>query len=368
MRARIEATKGSAMDVGVQTVFSSAGWHGMTDAQVYEEDTRLALLAEELGFDVVWAVEHHFYDYSFCPDNTEWLAYIAGRTSRIDVGTAAVIMPWNDPLRVAEKISLLDQVSGGRVRLGLGRGLSRREFGHFRGVNMDESRRRFDEGSEMVVKALENGYIEGDGEFYPQVRTPIRPAPSRSFAHRLYAVASSDDSVEAAARLRASMVMFADRAWKHRMPSIEKWRALYEEFHGEPAPPPMICDFVYCSADADVAAEKGPGYMAVYLQSVLEHYEVMGDHFEGLEGYSAYATAAQALRKMGDAGFLNGFLSATASGTPEQVIAKYRERYELLGGFEAAPAFRFGGIPYDEAEASMRLFAAEVLPVLKSWD
>ena len=56
-----------------------------------------------------------------------------------------------------------------------------------------------------------------------------------------------------------------------------------------------------------------------------------------------------------------------ASGTPEQVIAKYRARWELLGPFEAAPVFRFGGIPYDDAEASLRLFAADVLPELKSW-
>jgi hypothetical protein len=70
---------------------------------------------------------------------------------------------------------------------------------------------------------------------------------------------------------------------------------------------------------------------------------------------------------MGAAGFMEGFLDATAHGTPEQVIEKYRSRWELLGPFEAAPAFRFGGIPYDEAEASMRLFAREVLPELQSW-
>jgi alkanesulfonate monooxygenase SsuD/methylene tetrahydromethanopterin reductase-like flavin-dependent oxidoreductase (luciferase family) len=355
------------MDVGIQTVFSSHGWPGITDSEVYDEDTRLALLADELGFDVVWAVEHHFYDYSYCPDNTEWLAYIAGRTERVDVGTAAIIMPWNDPLRVAEKVALLDQVSGGRLRLGFGRGLSRREYSHFSGIEMGESRGRFDEGTAMVMNALETGFIEGDGPYYPQPRTPIRPKPARSFAGRVYAVASSDDSIEAAARLKASMVMFADRSWKSRMPSIEKWRGLYEDFHGEAPPPPMICDFVYCHSDPDVAGERGPGYLATYLQSVLEHYEVMGDHFETIEGYTAYAGAAHALRKMGETGFLNGFLSATASGTPEQIIAAYRERYEMMGGFEAAPAFRFGGIPYDQAEASLRLFAAEVLPELKSW-
>jgi alkanesulfonate monooxygenase SsuD/methylene tetrahydromethanopterin reductase-like flavin-dependent oxidoreductase (luciferase family) len=354
------------MDVGIQTVFSSYGWPGITDGQVYAEETQLALLAEELGFDVVWAVEHHFFDYSFCPDNTEWLSFIAGRTRTIDIGTAAVIMPWNDPLRVAERIALLDQMSEGRLRFGMGRGLSRREFAAF-GIDMEESRERFDEGSLMVTRALETGFIEGAGPHYPQPRAPIRPAPSRSFDGRLYAVASSDDSVEAAARLKAAMVMFADRSWKSRLPSIERWRSLYREFHDAEPPPPLICDFVYCHADEAVAAERGTQYIANYLQSVLEHYEVMGDHFEGLKGYDAYATASTVLRQVGESGFLKGFLDATASGTPEQIIAKYRARWELLGGFEAAPAFRFGGVPFDEVESGMRLFAAEVLPEIRSW-
>lgn len=355
------------MDVGIQTIFSSHGWDGITDAQVYAEDTELALLAEQLGFDVVWAVEHHFYDYSFCPDNTEWLAYIAGRTERIDVGTAAIIMPWNDPLRVAEKVALLDQVAGGRLRLGLGRGLSRREYSHFSTIGMEESRDRFDEGSMMVKRALETGYIEGDGPYYPQPRTPIRPAPSRSFDGRTYAVASSDDSIEAAAQLKAAMVMFSDRRWESRLPSIEKWRGMYRDFHHEEPPPPLICDFVYCTPDEETAAAKGPGYIAAYLESVLEHYEIMGDHFETTKGYEAYASASAVLNRVGMTGFLEGFLSATCYGTPEQIIEKYRARRELLGDFEAAPAFRFGGIPFAEAKASVTLFAEEVIPELKRW-
>ncbi len=355
------------MDVGLLMVFASDGWPGITDGQVYDEEIRLALLAEELGFDVAWAAEHHFFGYSFCPDNTELLAYLAGATSTIDLGTAAVIMPWNEPLRVAEKIALLDHIAEGRLRFGMGRGLSRREYDHFRGIEMDESRGRFDEGSLMVQAALETGYIEGDGPFYPQKRTPIRPAPERSFAGRTYAVASSDDSLEACARLGAAMVMFSDRSWSARLPSIEKWRELHRTFHDTEPPAPLICDFVYCHEDADIAAERGPAYIAPYLESVLEHYEIMGDHFADLKGYEAYAGAAGALRRMGESGFLVGFLKATAHGTPEQVIEQYRARWDLIGPFEAAPAFRFGGIPFDQAEASMRLFAAEVLPELHSW-
>ena len=355
------------MDVGVQCIFASAGWPGISDTQVYDEDTRLALLAEELGFDVIWAVEHHFFDYSYCPDNMQWLSYIAGRTDRIKLGTAAVIMPWNEPLRVAEKVSLLDELSGGRVKFGMGRGLSRREFAMFRGIEMDESRARFDEASMMVQRALETGFIEGDGPFYPQPRAPIRPAPTRTFAGRTYAVASSDDSVEAAARLAATMVMFSDRSWKSRLPSIERWRSLFREWHGAEPPAPLVCDFIYCHGDSDVAADRGPRYLATYLESVLEHYEVMGTHFDDTTGYEAYAKAANALRRMGDAGFLQGFLDATAHGTPAQILANYRARWELIGPFEVAPSFRFGGIPYDQAEASMRLFSAEVIPELRSW-
>jgi Luciferase-like monooxygenase len=130
------------MDVGIQMIFSSYGWDGMTDREAWEQEIRLARLADELGFDVIWSVEHHFFDYSFCPDNTQLLSYLAPLCTHADLGTAAIILPWNDPLRVAEKVSVLDLLSNGRVRLGLGRGLARREFAAFRGT-MDESRERF---------------------------------------------------------------------------------------------------------------------------------------------------------------------------------------------------------------------------------
>ena len=355
------------MDVGTQHFFPSYGWDNITDGQVYTDEVELALMAEDLGFDVVWAVEHHFEDYSFCPDNTQLLSYIAGKTSRIDVGTAAVIMPWNEPMRVAEKVARLDELSGGRVRFGIGRGLSRFEYGRMRGIEMSESRERFDEGSVMVMDALETGVIKGDGPFYPQEPAPIRPKPSRSFAGRTYAVASSDDSIDSCARLGAAMVMFADRSWKSRLPSIEQWRELHQKYNDSPPPIPLVCDFIYCHEDAAVAQARAEEHLSIYLASVLSHYEIMGDHFADLKGYDAYAKASGALNKMGDAGFLSGFLQATAYGTPQQIIDKLAERRALIGDFEFAPAFRFGGLPQDQAVASMELFAAEVLPTLHTW-
>ena len=356
------------MDVGIQMVFTSHGWPGIRDSQVYDEELRLARLADELGFDVLWSVEHHFFDYSFCPDNAQLLSWLAAKISHADVGTAAVILPWNDPLRVAEKMALLDHLANGKVRFGMGRGLSRREFAPFRGIAMDESRERFDEASAMILKALETGFIEGNGPHYRQPRIEIRPRPERSFEGRIYAVASSEDSLESAARIKGRMVMFADRSWEHRLPSVETHRAHFRAMHGQEAPPPLTCDYCVCLPGADEAEELAHRHMATYLESILEHYEVMGDHFRDTKGYGAYAAASGALKKMGASGFLKGFLGATAWGTPDRLLRTFEARRQLLGPYELCTSFRFGGMPYDKAEQSLRLFAKEVLPVLKTWN
>ena len=91
------------MKVGLQQVFQNHG-RAVSDGQIVEEEIALGLMAEELGFDELWPVEHHFSDYAACPDNTQFLAYMAARTSRIKLATGAVILPWNQPVRVAEKL------------------------------------------------------------------------------------------------------------------------------------------------------------------------------------------------------------------------------------------------------------------------
>ena len=84
------------MKVGVLLVFQN--WHeDLSDEEMFLAEIRLGEMAETLGYDSVWSVEHHFDDYSMCPDATQSLSYLAGRTSSITLGTGAVILPWNDP-------------------------------------------------------------------------------------------------------------------------------------------------------------------------------------------------------------------------------------------------------------------------------
>src|SRR3979411_407210 len=168
--------EGSSMDVGMMMVFASYGWEHCPDESVWAEEIRLAGLAADLGFDCLWSAEHHFNDYSFVPDNLHLMTYLTARHPDIDVGTAAVILPWHDPLRVAENAAVLDMLSKGRLRLGLGRGLARREFAAFR-LSMDESRGRFDEAAPMIVNALKTGFIEGNRHHYKQPPRESRSAP-----------------------------------------------------------------------------------------------------------------------------------------------------------------------------------------------
>src|SRR5262249_42698669 len=152
------------------------GWENCSDQQVGDEDIRLAQLAADLGFDCLWSAEQHFNDYSFGPDNLALMAHLTALCPAIAVGTARVTVPSHDPLRATENAAVLDLLSKGRLRLGLGRGLARREFAAFR-LSMDESRGRFDEAAPMIINALKTGFIEGNGPYYKQPRIEIRPRP-----------------------------------------------------------------------------------------------------------------------------------------------------------------------------------------------
>ena len=109
------------MDVGMMMIFSSYGWEEGSDGLMWEEELRLAEIAADSGFDCLWSAEHHFNDYSFVPDNLQLMTHVAAKNSNIDVGTAAVILPWHNPLRVAENATVLDQwPAAAGIRTGVG--------------------------------------------------------------------------------------------------------------------------------------------------------------------------------------------------------------------------------------------------------
>ncbi|MEM7541868.1 MAG: LLM class flavin-dependent oxidoreductase [Pseudomonadota bacterium] len=353
------------MKSGYLMLFQNAH-ENMSDADMVKKEMELAVHAEECGFDTVWSAEHHFDWYSMIPDNLQALTYVAAKTSKIMLGTGAVILPWNEPIRVAEKLSMLDALCDGRLIYGIGRGLARKEYEAF-GIEMGEARARFEEAAPMIVDALETGFIEGDGPFYPQKRTEIRPRPSRSFKGRLYGVAMSPDSAPTVGKLGCTMMFFPQFEIEKHVPGVDMWRDAYVEHHGGVAPPPVAIDTSYCHKDAGRAEEVADKYIAAYYLSVLEHYEFLEDYHRDTKGYESYAAAADILKAAGKEQALMDYVSNQACGTPQQILDKLEARRTVLGDFEWNMMLSYGGLPLEDAAASMELIGKEVLPEVRSW-
>lgn len=351
------------MKVGLQQVFQNHG-RDVPDGQVIDEEIALGLLAEQLGFDELWPVEHHFSDYAACPDNTQYLSYMAARTRRIGLATGAVILPWNQPVRVAEKLSLLDHLCGGRAIFGMGRGLARCEYEGM-GVDMAESRQRFDEAAPMILAALESGRMaHKDSGHYRQAATEIRPAPRRSFKDRLYAVGMSPDSVIAAGRLGAQVLLFANRPDQALAETMHSYRDSYRQHHDGTPPRPRVCDFMYCGESEADAVTTGAPAIANYFVSVMNHYELLGDHFP--KGYQDYQAQAAALQAIGKAQACADYVAVQSCGTAEQIVARQKRRHAVLGDYELNVAVRYGGLGIEQCTRSMERFAAGVLPALRA--
>jgi len=155
----------------MSSIFQGFGG-SLSDDEVWQADLHLADLAEPLGFESIWSVEHHFSNYTMCPDVLQFLTYMAGRTKTVKLGSMVLVLPWHDPVRAAEQIIMLDQMSQGRLILGLGRGTGKIEFDGFR-VEMSQARQQFKESAEAILAALETGVMEYDGEYVKQPRIEL---------------------------------------------------------------------------------------------------------------------------------------------------------------------------------------------------
>jgi alkanesulfonate monooxygenase SsuD/methylene tetrahydromethanopterin reductase-like flavin-dependent oxidoreductase (luciferase family) len=161
------------------------------------------------------------------------------------------------------------------------------------------------------------------------------------------------------------MVMFSDRPWPMRLPAIERNREMFRRYHGAEAPTLMITDFCICAPRLDEAEALARKHMGKFVESNFHHYEFLSEHFATVKGYDAYAQKAEIARKGGLEGAIEGFMKAAVWGTPDRILRELEARRAVIGDFELNVAFRFGGIPYEKAEASLRLFSKEVLPTLK---
>jgi alkanesulfonate monooxygenase SsuD/methylene tetrahydromethanopterin reductase-like flavin-dependent oxidoreductase (luciferase family) len=204
------------------------------DRRIYDEMVEQAVLADELGFDVIWAVEHTaltHYAHMSAPET--FLAFVAGRTKRIDVGHGVVCLPpaMNHPVKVAERIATLDLLSQGRLHFGVGKGGTQQESGTF-GYDLETLQPQIDEAMYLIPKIMVQDEIEYDGEYIQIPRRPIHPKPYQDPHPPMYlACTRSDSLVTAGSRGIGALVLgfggpeevakkneIYREAWKKRKP------------------------------------------------------------------------------------------------------------------------------------------------------
>jgi alkanesulfonate monooxygenase SsuD/methylene tetrahydromethanopterin reductase-like flavin-dependent oxidoreductase (luciferase family) len=344
----------------------AVGPPAIPDWKIYEDELRLGRLVEPLGFDSLWSVEHHFTPYTMVTDVLTLLAYFAGATSRIELGTMVIVLPWHDPIRVAEGIATLDGMLGGRkLHVGLGRGLGRREFRGLR-IPMEESRERFLESLAVIRTALSNEWFSHEGSFYQVPRTTLRPQPrSADLLERTYCAWGSPQTIPIAAATGLKALFIPQTTWQDYAKQMARFAALRAEAGFAPAHPTVVC-WVYCAETEQEAWDGARRWIPAYADSAARHYELASDHFRKTKGYEHYASLSSMMSEVGD-GYDMGamYLNNQVWGTPEQCVAKIAEINRLMGPDHFVAVLKYGGMPLAEAEASLRLFAKAALPEVK---
>jgi alkanesulfonate monooxygenase SsuD/methylene tetrahydromethanopterin reductase-like flavin-dependent oxidoreductase (luciferase family) len=352
------------MQVGVHMGYQNLT--GQPDFEFFRRETQLMVEAEAMGFDFAACVEHHFTDYAACPDPAQALSYVAAKTKTIKLMPAAFILPWNNPLRVVEKMSMLDSLSEGRAVLGMGRGAARREFRSFN-RDLADSREIFDEAALIIMEGLKTGIVKADGKWFQIPETEIRPRPKDWDNDRMVMVSMSSSSVDVAADYGLKTLRFSQGDWSKALPEIDGYRETFKAKHGRNAPPFIISDFMVCFDDKNKVTEYTDKYFAAQFLQVANHYEFMSPHFKDLPSYATYAY-------MGDAAAARGgpdkaykdYIGGNLIGTPDELYEKHLERKRMVGDYEIIANFSFGGMPYEDIYEQMKLFADKVMPRLKT--
>jgi alkanesulfonate monooxygenase SsuD/methylene tetrahydromethanopterin reductase-like flavin-dependent oxidoreductase (luciferase family) len=341
----------------------------IADSEVYREDLRIGDLAEPLGFDALWSVEHHFTPYTMVPDVLQLLTYFAARTSRIDVGTMVVVLPWHDPVRVAEQVSMLDiMLAGRKIHVGFGRGAGRVEFNGFR-TDMAETRDRFIECLEIVRGLLTNQRFGYEGKYYQIPEMSVRPQPlSTDLADRMYCAWQSPETLDIAARAGLGMLFIPQKPWEDYGADVEVFNDIRSGLGLKPLQPKVVC-WVYCTESQSEGWEGALQYMSEYADSARRHYEFDdAAHFKAAGSYDYYAKLSEQMATLDEATRQQAFAGTQVWGTPEQCIEKLELIQRTTSASEFIGVFKYGAMPLEKAEKNMRLFAEKVLPKVQQFE
>jgi alkanesulfonate monooxygenase SsuD/methylene tetrahydromethanopterin reductase-like flavin-dependent oxidoreductase (luciferase family) len=345
------------MQFGVQ-FFPAIDHTDKSAADYYAESLAIAEEAETLGFRHARTVEHYFTRYGgYSPNPIVFLTAMSQRTKTMRLVTGAVLPVFNHPFKLAGEIAMLDGISGGRLDVGFARAFLLHEFRRF-GISPDESQARFREGLEQIELLLTQENATHRGDFHSFENVTSLPRPTQTPRPKFYIAATqTPESFEFAGRKGYSLMAIPIGPIGPLLELYRKsWRDAGHPGDGEV----MVAFHMFCHQDGGLAREIARPPFEEYFRALNE---AAGDWSRGTtsKDYRDYDTSMRKLRSF----TLDGQIEAGGAwvGTPNEIRDIIRRVIGAIGKFEhASLQINFGALDVHEAQKSMRLFAAEVMP------
>ena len=323
---------------------------GLPPHEQYENRLQLIELCDRSGFHIYQVSEHHGTPLSLTPSPSVWLAAVAQRTKRIRLGPLVYLLPIYNPIRLAEEICMLDQLSGGRFEFGVGRGASPHEI-RFLGVRPEEAADIHREAFDVVMQGVTTGRVNHSGRWQlDDVPLAVRPF-QRPHPPIWYASASPESAVWPAEN---GYNVIAGGPIERVASVAAGYREAFAKAHPNAETMPLIGMNRYVVvADTDAEAE------AIARKAWVTFYESFILLWKKLGGQPVNAKLPPEIGPL-----LEGGLAI--AGRPETVAAKLHEQIARAKVTFLSGSFVFGDMRHDAARHSLELFASKVMPELSS--
>ena len=347
-------------------IFTELQCMGKSEYQAYWELVRQAEQADRLGYDSFWLAEHHFVrSFSILAAPLTLHAALAQRTRRIRLGMSVSTLPLCQPARLAAEASVVDILSDGRLNLGVGRG-------HpwlYDGFNIppEESRDRFQENLEIILKAWTEESFSYEGRFLKVKNLSVVPKPIQKPHPPLYMGCITPESFEGAARIGARIMlpstMIASFGSLHE--GLEIYERLWQE-GGKSLKDvtSVISTPVYVAESEQAALSEAREPIMNYYKSVRDAAHVLISQFKEVpKSYQLYGNILQLLDQLTYERVLEDHV---LFGDPDMVVEKLRRIERSVGFTQHNSIMNFGGIDHNLVMRSQKLFAQYVIPCFKS--
>jgi len=340
--------------------------HLYTEAEMIERCLQQMEIADDLGFDAAWTVEHHFTpEYSHSTSPEMFFAAASQRTKQIRMGAGVELLPLHHPIHLAQRWAWLDVLSGGRVNMGIGRGAMQNEFDLFRPGMFEnhhlESRAMFFEWIEILKKAWTEDTFSFDGKFSSFEDAQPLPKPIQKPHPPFYAAGGSPDSFVLYAQ--KGMRMLGQAAVKPLFMAMEEARTYHQSWNAA-GHDPKEAEFgllwgTHCAATNEEALKTATDPVMWYVSRLQRFFgprSVNKEKIAEFKGYDWWTDPSM------DKLVANDMVLA---GDPDH-CTRLIQKAESAGINHILCQFQIGGLRHEQAVESMQLFAREVMPEFKA--